>query len=63
MTIIEQANTVVAEMALAKIHSAEVCGCFSCKSSARLMLEWLAETEEESQPEMESIASGAFWKS
>jgi hypothetical protein len=62
MTIIEQANAVVAEMALAKVHSASICGCFSCKSSARLLLEWLAETDEEPQPELESIASGAFWK-
>ena len=62
MNIIEQANEVVAEMVLAKVHSANICGCHSCKGSARLMLEWLAETDEESQPAMESIAAGDFWK-
>ena len=63
MTIIEQANEVVAELVLARVHSANICGCHSCKSNARLMLEWLAETDEEPQPAAESIASGAFWKS
>ncbi|HET9201000.1 MAG TPA: hypothetical protein VFO84_08510 [Dehalococcoidia bacterium] len=62
MTIIEQANEVVAELALARVHSANICGCHSCKSSARMMLEWLAETDEESRPAEESIASGAFWQ-
>lgn len=62
MNIIEQANAVVAEMVLAKIHSANICGCHSCKGSARMMLEWLAETDEGSQPPMESIAAEGFWK-
>lgn len=61
MNIIEQANEVVAELVLAKVHSAEICGCHSCKASARLMLEWLAETGD-AQPEMESIATGTFWR-
>jgi hypothetical protein len=56
MSIIEQANEVVAELVLAKVHSAEICGCHSCKSCARLALEWLAETDVEMHP-LESIAA------
>ena len=62
MSVIEQANEVIAEMVLAKVHSAEICGCHSCKASARLMLEWMAERDESEQPEMESIATGTFWR-
>ena len=50
MSVIEQANEVIAEMVLAKVHSAEICGCHSCKGSAKSILEWMATVDERTEP-------------
>jgi hypothetical protein len=43
MSIIEQANEVVAQMGTDKVRRAHVCGCFRCKAAARNFIDWLAD--------------------